>query len=160
MLGSLPVLRHVRLSTIQERGRVLTCFEDVLRKWAELVNALDQRLLPDSSLDPARRNAYVEAEPFFAHHFTSQSPHYTLDLLGVLPDAQGQGQGRALVAWGLARAKEQDAPATVVCSAGSSGFYAKCGFEIEIGNVTHGIGNPLSSVEGGEILFTKIRRKD
>ena len=115
-------------------------------------------MFPDTSLEPLRRDAYAKAEPFFLHHFTSLGPHYSLEYLGILPSAQHQGHGRALVTWGLDRANRQKVPVAVVCSAGSVSFYKKCGFDIHVGNVTEGDGNPLAEVEGGEILVFQPNR--
>lgn len=90
------------------------------------------------------------------HHFTSRPPHYSLEYLGVLPTAQNQGYGRRLVEWGLGLAREEGTPVAVVCSAGSEGFYEKCGFTEEVGSVTAGEGNPLAEVGGGVILFCNV----
>jgi GNAT superfamily N-acetyltransferase len=73
--------------------------------------------------------------------------------VGVAPAHQGQGIGRALVAWGLERADHEGVAVSVVSAAGKERFYVQCGFEDVVGNVTEGEGNPLAGVRGGDILF-------
>jgi hypothetical protein len=43
--------------------------------------------------------------------------------------------------------------ASVVSAANKERFYVACGYEEIVGNVTHGDGNPLAGVRGGDILF-------
>lgn len=74
------------------------------------------------------------------------------------PAHHGEGIGRALVAWGMRRADDEDVAASVVSSAGKERFYVACGFEEVVGNVTHGEGNPLAGVKGGEIMFLDRRK--
>ena len=116
------------------------------------LNFVDSVLFPDVSLDISRVNAFAQAQPFFQHHFTSLGSHQELEYLAIMPEAQGQGHGMTLVKRGLEDAQSTRSPTIVICSAGSEGFYEKCGFEEEVGNVTAGQGNPLADVAGGAIL--------
>lgn len=76
------------------------------------------------------------------------------------PGFQRKGYGRELVEWGMERAEEEGVAVSVVCSEGTEAFYKKCGFEVEVGSVTTGDGNPLASVKGGAILFRDARSRD
>jgi GNAT superfamily N-acetyltransferase len=127
-------------------------FLELLLRFVELLNTIDEFLFPDTSIDHTRTDAFTDALSFFEHHFTDLGPHWSLEYLGVLPTAQKCGHGRALVEWGLEQARLNGLPAAVICSAGSEGFYHKSGFNLRIGNVTEGEGNPLAKVDGGEIL--------
>jgi GNAT superfamily N-acetyltransferase len=55
--------------------------------------------------------------------------------LAIAPDRQGQGLGKALVAWLIAEAQSKGKPALVVgtsnASIGNILFYQKCGFRID-----------------------------
>ena len=125
-----------------------------MRLYARTINSVDALIWPDRAADPERLTAYQRAVPFFEHHWQgARAEHWSLETLGVLPEHQGKGYGRQLVMWGLKQAEEEGVAASVVCSAGSERFYKKCGFEIEVGSVTEGEGNPLSVVKGGTILF-------
>lgn len=92
--------------------------------------------------------------PFFAHFWEGpRADAYDLQCLGTDPACHGQGIGRLLVAWGLERADTQGLAASVVSAWGKENFYLKCGYEEVVGNVTHGKGNPLEGVKGGDIIF-------
>ena len=58
-------------------------------------------------------------------------PHWLLLYLGVLPERQGRGLGRALLEAGLERAAAEGRPAYLVASsAGSRRLYERCGFRV------------------------------
>jgi GNAT superfamily N-acetyltransferase len=94
--------------------------------------------------------------PYFMHLWTGARAHgWQLETLAVHPNHQGHGYGRELASWGLARAKEEGVPTSVVSSYGNEDFYIKTGFDVPgvIGNACDGEGNPLNGVKGGAILF-------
>jgi GNAT superfamily N-acetyltransferase len=142
-------------STAQTPGLTpLQPTDHILKLYAHLTNRLLSWLRPNRAADPSMLTAYARAIPFFAHHWTGvRSETWELAKLGVRPEAQGEGYGRELVAWGMEKAKADGVSASVVCSYGSDGFYRKCGFDKRVGNVCDGEGNPLGGVKGGEILF-------
>jgi GNAT superfamily N-acetyltransferase len=132
----------------------LYCVGLAISQAVKATNATGTWLRPNRAADPSALTAMTRAKPFFAHYF--QGPRadvYDLNILGVDPAYGGRGIGRTLVAWGLERADEQGIAASVVSAAGKERFYVACGFEEVVGNVTHGEGNPLASVRGGDILF-------
>ena len=107
----------------------------------------------------------------FTHHFFTEPPyrrnHWILDLLAVDPAHQGQGFGRELAAWGVARAKSDELPAVVVAAEGKNSFYRNAGFKLRAGNVTEttdkdGNENPLAKrgVGGGEVLWTAVKEDE
>ena len=59
-------------------------------------------------------------------------PHWTLETLGIVPEAQGRGPGTRLLVPGLVRA-DWDALSSQLTMAGAiaSGFYPRLGFEVE-----------------------------
>ncbi|KAF2435935.1 hypothetical protein EJ08DRAFT_579555 [Tothia fuscella] len=119
-----------------------------------LYNRISAYIWPNRACDPKTINAYTEANLFFTHHWTGRrSSCLALERLGVHPIHQGEGHGRELVQWGLERAAQEKTAASVVCAYDTQGFYRKCGYDVEVGNVTEGEENPLAGVLGGTILF-------
>ena len=76
------------------------------------------------------------------------------------PAYQGQGNGRALVAWGMERAEKEGVCATVISAHGKEGFYEKCGFDTVVGKAGDGEGNPLGArgEEAGTVLVRDVRK--
>ncbi|KAF2402028.1 acyl-CoA N-acyltransferase [Trichodelitschia bisporula] len=108
---------------------------------------------PNRAADPAAVRAFKSAAPWFERAFEGREECWELDTLGVEPGFQGRGVGRSLVEWGFERAKMEGVPVGVVCADGTEGFYRACGFVVEGGCVTEGVGNPLAGVRGGSVLF-------
>jgi GNAT superfamily N-acetyltransferase len=131
-----------------------TGVEIILKTAAKLYNRIEDILQPNRAADLSALSAYERAAPFFTYHWTGpRSQCLSLNCLGVDPNYQGRGHGRELVQWGLNQAASESIAASVVSSCGNEGFYKKCGFEVEVGTVSEGQGNPLSGVRGGTILF-------
>lgn len=104
--------------------------------------------------DVRLENAFVEAHPFFHHHWAgARADSWYLDLLAIDPAYQGRGLGKELVAYGMQRAKEDGVCCSVVASAIGEKFYYRCGFDRSAGWATEGKGNPLKGAVGGRILF-------
>ena len=132
-------------------GRFSTIFARIINRSATIIH-------PNRAANSVNITAYERAIPFFKHHWTgSRADVWNLDVLGVDPNHQKQGHGRYLVAWGLEQAAREGIAASVVSSAGNEQFYMNCGFEVVVGNVTEGEGNPLSGVHGGAIFFRDSR---
>ena len=56
--------------------------------------------------------------------------------------------------WGINRARTEGIAASVISADGKDTFYRRCGYQIEVGNVREGDGNPLKDAPpGGHILF-------
>ena len=109
-----------------------------------------------ASYDPILRNPFPSAHHFFDHHWTGpRSSSIYLELLAISPSHQGQGHAKQLIQWGLERAKEEGVGASVVSSMAGYEFYKKMGFVVCTGKVTEGVGNPLSGLKSGWILFTE-----
>lgn len=102
-----------------------------------------------------------EMEPFGAG-FVPYEAFWELHLLGVDPQFQGKGVGRALIEDGLGRAKEDGLPAMVVCAVGLEGIYQRCGFPVLLGLCSEveveGLSNPLkdNGLGGGDVLWTEV----
>jgi hypothetical protein len=59
-------------------------------------------------------------------------PHWTLETLGIVPEAQGRGPGTRLLVPGLVRADWDALPSQLtMAGAIASGFYPRLGFEVE-----------------------------
>jgi GNAT superfamily N-acetyltransferase len=103
--------------------------------------------------------------PFMKQHFLEpphRRLHWQLSNMSVHPKYQGRGFGRALVQWGLDRAKSEGLPAVVIGGEGLEEFYEKCGFEFLVGYATDdadGHLNPLKQrgVPGGGIRWTRVK---
>jgi GNAT superfamily N-acetyltransferase len=102
--------------------------------------------------------------PFVSHLYDlpHRETHWSLEILGILPEHQGKGFGRELVEDGFAKAKndpEGDLPVVVVAAKDKEGFYQRIGFgEIEgWTSQAGGTANPLNraGVGGGAVLWTK-----
>jgi predicted N-acetyltransferase YhbS len=69
---------------------------------------------------------------------------------------QGNRHGTALVRYGLDLAAKEDIAASVISAAKkevAEEFYAKLGFKSIGVRAVDGEGNPLSGIEGGQIMF-------
>lgn len=116
---------------------------------------------PNRALYPPALQYYGRAMEINSHIWTGRrSNPWVLDLLAVAPFAQRKGYGQRLVQWGLQRAREEKAPASVVSSYGSDGFYLKSGFETVAGNIGDGEENPLKGCKGGSVLFMDAPLED
>lgn len=77
-----------------------------------------------------------------------------LECLGVRPEFQRQGHGRALVRWGFEQARRENVCVSVISGDGKEGFYRHCGFDTQDGWSGMGEGNPLAIAPGG-LMFWK-----
>jgi len=126
----------------------------LLRYFVFFYNRFLSLMWPNRAADLNHMNAYRRAVPFFRHHWTgSRSENFTLKTLGVLPEYQGKGYGKELVKWGLERAMDEGVAAGVISSYSNERFYRKCGFNVKVGKLIEGEGNPLSEFADGVILF-------
>ncbi|OAP53747.1 hypothetical protein AYL99_12085 [Fonsecaea erecta] len=107
--------------------------------------------------------------PFISHCYLSP-PHrltrWSLDCLAVHPEFEKRGHGRALVVWGLDRAREEGIPAVVMAAADKERFYQRCGLTEVAGWANDGVDdqgrvNPLKGrIRGGCILYTPVSEDD
>jgi GNAT superfamily N-acetyltransferase len=112
------------------------------------------------ALDPARKEILDHAATFSTHLWAGDCAQtWYLVLCCVDPEAERRGAGRALVQWGLGRAREEGVCASVIASEGNAPFYIKCGYDEVVGNACEGIGNPIgeAGTKGGDILFMWAR---
>jgi GNAT superfamily N-acetyltransferase len=74
-----------------------------------------------------------------------RDPHWNLETMGIVPDAQGRGVGTRLLAPGLARA-DQDGLACYLTTARRENlrFYGRFGFEVEHDALQLAPGGPTS----------------
>ncbi|KID69000.1 uncharacterized protein G6M90_00g054370 [Metarhizium brunneum] len=109
-------------------------------------------LWPNRAADPDKINILDETFPLFAHHWTEpRRQNWYLEFLCTHPGYQGQGLGKALVLWGVNRAKEDKICASVISAAGKEAFYGRYGF-VEVGRANVGrLG--ACGIRGGAILF-------
>jgi len=105
--------------------------------------------------DPAMLDMGSTISPLIAHCWSgSRSIGWYLNFLAVDPAYQNQGYGSTLVAWGLEQAKKEKISVSVISGEGKDNFYRRCGFHVEVGRSTEGVGNPLKNKTiGGAILF-------
>ncbi|KAH8668614.1 acyl-CoA N-acyltransferase [Xylariales sp. PMI_506] len=125
--------------------------------WAMDIHAL---IWPNRASDPSKADILARAFSFYRHVFSGErADSWYLWSLAVDPAAQGKGVGRELVQWGLRRAEVEGVCASVGSAKGKDGFYLKCGFEIQDGNICEGEGNPLAGLDCGNIYWTIPKKK-
>ena len=113
---------------------------------------------PNRAADPEMHNIIANVFSFTTHLWSgTRATGWYLNFLAVKPAYQNRGYGRALVAWGVERAKQENVAASVCSGKGRETFYQKCGFDVQAGKITDGEGNPLKAkIEedaGGLVLF-------
>ena len=114
------------------------------------------------ALAPENRDILDRAMPFCKDLWAGdRAQTWYLALCCVDPDVSGRGAGRALVEWGLSRARDEGVCASVTASEGNEGFYLKCGFDEVVGNACLGEGNPLGEMQttGGDVLFMWAKKE-
>jgi GNAT superfamily N-acetyltransferase len=132
-------------------------------------SAFGNRAMPQPTLsdpDPLTHlNLEAACFPFMKQHFIDpphRRLHWQLSSMSVHPKYQGRGFGKALVQWGLDRAKSEGVPAVVIGSEGLEEFYERCGFEFLVGYATDdadGKLNPLKQkgIPGGSIRWSRVK---
>jgi GNAT superfamily N-acetyltransferase len=129
---------------------------------AKACTALASWWWPNRAADPAQEDIIERSYSFLDHVWTgSRAQSWYLEALGVHPDYQNRGLGRALVKWGLDQAEREGVSASVIAADGKESFYQRCGFDVgPIGRSGEGQGNPLSEVPGGLIFFKEAGGKE
>ena len=120
-----------------------------------LRNRIELLIHPNRAADPSMPDIYSTIKPLLANSRSgSRSTGWYLNCLAVDPVYEKQGHGRVLVAWGIDQATREKIAASVTSGERRDNFYRRCGFDIEVGRVTDGEGNPLKNkTDGGAILF-------
>ena len=120
-----------------------------------LRNRIELLIHPNRAADPSLPDIYSTIKPLLAiSRSGSRSTGWYLNCLAVDPVYEKQGHGRVLVAWGIDQATKDKIAASVTSGEGRDNFYRRCGFDIEVGRVTDGEGNPLKNkTDGGASLF-------
>ena len=113
---------------------------------------------PNRAADPVMHNIVSTVFSFTKHLWSgTRATGWYLNFLAVEPAYQNHGYGRALVTWGVERAKQENVAASVVSGTGRETFYRRCGFEVQAGRISDGEGNPLKAKikesSGGLVLF-------
>jgi GNAT superfamily N-acetyltransferase len=119
-------------------------------------NYLESLAYPNRAADPSRLGMLGESAPYYQHRWTgTRGEVWMLSHLAVDPKSEGQGVGRILVNWGFDQAREEGVGCTVISAAGKDGFYRKCGFDVDDGNVNEHTppDHPLRSIPGGAVYF-------
>ena len=135
-----------------------TLVQSVNRTAMSWYNYLESFIYPNRAQEPGRSAILEQIGPFCGHFWTgSRADVWDLTLLGVDPTSGAKGQGRQLVAWGFARAKEEGVGCSVMTAGGVEPFYQKCGFDVIAGSVRDhgGQENPLirENIAGGTMMF-------
>lgn len=122
----------------------------------KLYNHLESFVYPNRAAEPSRLDILSRTAKYYQHHWTgTRGEVWMLSHIGIDPQFEGKGIGRELVEWGFERARADGVGCTVISAAGKEGFYRKCGFDIDDGNVHDygGEANPLTKIPGGAIHF-------
>ena len=105
---------------------------------------------PNQAADPSRIAFLDSAVSNASKYWTGKHAEcWDLYVCGVHPDFQSRGIGKMLVEWGMERADQECASASVQCGEKNRGFYARCGLD-----------ELLSEGNGGIALFRSPKRRD
>lgn len=99
------------------------------------------------AVNPARLAA-LGAQAALCDAYRPETDHWTLELIGIDPSAQGQGVGRVLMARGLAQADAAECPVFLASSNPANlSFYTRLGFAL------------LAEVRSGDVppVFAMVR---
>ena len=116
---------------------------------------------PNRAADPVNEDIIERSHPNFDHVWSGdRAESWYLEFMGVGPRYQNQGNGRALVAWGMERAEAEGVCATVISAPGKERFYEKCGFDTVVGKAGEGEGNPLAGMgeNAGTVLVRDVKK--
>lgn len=132
--------------------------EHLAKPLAALFTSIAARIWPNRAAEAANEDIIERAYPYFNHVWSGpRAESWYLETLAVHPDYQRQGNGRALVKWGLDQAEQERVCASVVSARGKERFYERCGFDTKVGTASMGEGNPLAAVPGAPILFRDVK---
>ncbi|KAF2736127.1 hypothetical protein EJ04DRAFT_433613 [Polyplosphaeria fusca] len=110
------------------------------------------RVWPNRAADPNRKSFLSSAVEDSKRFWTGERAEcWDLHVCGVHPKYQRRGIGKLLVRWGVQRAEEEGACASVICGAKNRGFYAS-------GGLTELAGKPGTGEGGGIVLFTESKK--
>jgi GNAT superfamily N-acetyltransferase len=145
--------RIVGFASWERRGSGLPC-ETLRQRVARLAvqcwDGASGLLWPDRSRDAKHQAIFSAEEANLQHHWAGDRREaWHLDLMGVHPEAQGKGAGKALVSEGIRWGKEDGVCVSVISSALADRFYDKLGFT-NVGSAAEGA---LKGMAGGNIKF-------
>ena len=93
----------------------------------------------------AYRAAINRAKAHFFDNKYGAQQHYYLSLIATHPSYQGRGAGRALLEWGMEKAKREGWTVSLFSSPMGRRVYEKLGFEV--------VGTFRTKVEGEEVFL-------
>ena len=132
---------------------------NLLKPLAALSTSIASRIWPNRAADPVNEDIIERSYPYFQHVWSgSRAESFYLQTLAVHPDHQKEGNGRALVKWGLDQAEREGASASVVCAPGNERFYERCGYDTNVGTASMGEGNPLAAAKPAPIFFRDVKK--
>lgn len=127
---------------------------NLVRPSLHLYHELSLLIFPNRAADPSRSSFLTAAVADSSHYWTGDhSECWDLHVCGVHPDYHGKGVGRMLVSWGVDKAEEEGACASVICGEKNKGFYAK-------GGLTEEVGRPGKGEGAGVVLFSRAKKED
>lgn len=110
-------------------------------------------LYPNRAADPAHVAAFYDSIPLTEHLWSGpRADAWQLDFLCTHPAHERRGHGGALVRWGLAKADDEQIPASVIAAWQRDDYYASFGFR-EVGRANVG---PIAEVKGGAVMFRDV----
>lgn len=132
---------------------------NLVKPLVALSTSIAARIWPNRAADPVNEDIIERAYPYFQHVWSgSRAESWYLEALAVHPDHQKEGNGRALVKWGLYQAEREGVSASVVCAPGKERFYERCGYDTNVGTASMGLGNPLAAGKPAPILFRDVKK--
>ncbi|KAF2257665.1 acyl-CoA N-acyltransferase [Lojkania enalia] len=124
---------------------------------AKVATDLQARIWPNRAADPGNEDIIERSYHYLDHMWTGKrADSWYLECLGVHPNFQRQGHGRALVRWGFQQAEMEGVSVSVISGDGKEEFYRRCGFETQDGWSGMGEGNPLRIAPGGLIYWKDV----
>ncbi|KAH8725677.1 acyl-CoA N-acyltransferase [Phaeosphaeriaceae sp. PMI808] len=133
--------------------------QKIISTWKDPGEFIPLASTHNRAIEPSRETCLADSYPYFEHFWQGttngvpRAENWYLNICAVHPSYQKRGIGQDLVKWGIDRAREEKVHASVLASDKSGRLYLNCGFDEIVGNCTHGEGNPIAGVPGGDILF-------
>lgn len=126
-----------------------------MKPLAQFYNNAEATIYPNRAANSANEDIIERSYHFLDHMWSGKrSESWYLESIGVRPEFQRQGVGRALVRWGFEQAEKENVCVSVISGDGKEEFYKSCGFEVQDGWSGMGKDNPLAIAPGG-LMFWK-----
>jgi GNAT superfamily N-acetyltransferase len=127
----------------------------ILKPLAQFCNNAEAAIYPNRAANSGNEDIIERSYHFLDHMWSGKrAESWYLESIGVKPEFQRQGVGRALVRWGFEQAEKENVCVSVISGDGKEEFYRSSGFDVQDGWSGMGKNNPLAIAPGG-LMFWK-----